>query len=500
VVPALLLLMLTELFAAGRRLAYNQTTAPAAYDSMRSATAHLLAEAGNEPYRFLSLSDILYDPGDLGDLQAMFQASLSQDAIYRLIVASKMKEVLAYNLPLHYRLFSVDGYDGGLLPTARYVTFEHLFLKPDEIWPDGRLRQQLKVIPSERLLSLLNVRYVMTDKMQDAWSDGIYYDLEHQVSLEALELSDLASFETTQLGVVTYLTGTADLPNGTPVAEIVVQALDQSTQTVTLRAGYETAEGVYGAGVAHERALVVHHWRENDRGNDYLATFDLKRTMRPRLIAFRSLLPHQGAAQVVLRGLSLIDARTHTSRSVSIIPSFPLVHSGDVKIYENLAVHPRAFIVHQARVVSSDSQALDLLSEPSFDPGREVLLAADPAGTVTGRSASQAGVQSSRAQVIRYDPEENLIGASLKTPGYLVLADAFYPGWRAEVDGTPVPILCADVYFRAIALDPGEHTIAFRYSPPSVTWGLRVGGAAWLAWALAVAAALRAGRVRQNHV
>jgi len=222
--------------------------------------------------------------------------------------------------------------------------------------------------------------------------------------------------------------------------------------------------------------------------------------MRLRLIAFRSLLPRQGAGRVVFRGLSLIDARTHTSRSVSIIPSFPLVHSGDVKIYENSAVHPRAFVVHQARVVSSDSHALDLLSEPSFDPGREVLLAADPAGTVTGQSASQAGVPSSRAQVIRYDPEQILIGASLETPGYLVLTDAFYPGWRAEVDGTPVPILRADVYFRAIALDPGEHTIAFRYSPPSVTWGLRVGGAAWLAWALAVAAALRAGRVRQNHV
>ena len=121
------LLLLVELFVCGRKLAYNLPTAPAAYDSMRSATAHLLAGDDDNPVRFLSLSDILYDPGDLPDLQTMFASDLSQDAIYDLIVAAKMKEVLAYNLPLRYRLFSVDGYDGGLLPTSRYAILERLF-------------------------------------------------------------------------------------------------------------------------------------------------------------------------------------------------------------------------------------------------------------------------------------------------------------------------------------------------------------------------------------
>jgi hypothetical protein len=495
------LLLLAELFAAGRRLAYNLPTAPAAYDSMRSATAHLLSDAGSEPFRFLSLSDILYDPGDLGDLQAMFRSSLSQDAISKLIVTSKMKEVLAYNLPLRYRLFSVDGYDGGLLPTARYVTFERLFLSPDEIWPDGRLRQQLKAIPPGRLLSLLNVKYVITDKLQDAWSDGVYYDLEHNVPLGELEITDLPSFEATQLGVVTYLTGTADLPNGTPVAQIVVQATDTTTLTATLRAGYETAEGLYDAGpVAHDRALIVHHWRDDERGNDYLAITDLNQPLRPGRIVIRSLLPREGAAQVVLRGLSLIDARTGTSRSLSIVPTFKLVHSGDVKVYQNLGTLPRAFVVHQARVTSSDSQALDSLRDPRFDPGQEVLLAPDSASSSSVQYSAQATAGPSEADIIRYDPERIDLQASLETPGYLILTDAFYPGWRAEVDGRPVPILRADVYFRAIALDSGEHTVAFQFAPPSVIWGFGLGSAAWLVWVLAVAATLQAGRKRRSRV
>ena len=70
--------------------------------------------------------NLLYDPGDLTDLQAMYGDDLPEEAVYDLIVATKMKEVLAYNLPLRYRLFSVDGYDGGLLPIKDYVTLERL--------------------------------------------------------------------------------------------------------------------------------------------------------------------------------------------------------------------------------------------------------------------------------------------------------------------------------------------------------------------------------------
>jgi hypothetical protein len=127
-----------------------------------------------------------------------------------------MKEVLAYNLPLRYRHFSVDGYDGGLLPLADYVNLERLFLEEDEIWPDGRLRQQLGSVPPASLLSLLNVKYVMTDKVQDVWIEDAFYDLEHTVAVTHWTLSDLP-FQTTHLGVVSHLQGAEGLRDGTPV-------------------------------------------------------------------------------------------------------------------------------------------------------------------------------------------------------------------------------------------------------------------------------------------
>ncbi len=475
------LLLVVELFLAGRRLAYNNPTAPAAFDSMRTAPAHLLADDSADPFRFLSMSDIRYDPGDLADLQAIYGPQLPEGAIYDLIVVTKMKEVLAFNLPLRYRLSSVDGYDGGLLPIKDYRTLERLFLAEDEIWPDGRLRQQLRRVPPARLLSLLNVKYVVTDKTQDVWIDGVFYDLEHTVPLGEVALTGLPAFETTHLGIVSYLTGTADLPDGTPVARVTVTGTEGAVLSVTLRAGEHTAEGLYGIRpAAHRQARVGHRWRDDDRGSDYVALLDLGQAVQPKTIAIHSLLPGE---KIHLRGMTLIDDRTGTSRTLSVDPAYRWVHSGDVKIYQNLAVLPRAFAVYQARVIPGDEQALALLRDPAFDPGREVILAEGEALAAEGERAT--------VEIVAYEPERVQLEARLDAPGYLVLTDAYYPGWTAEVDGQPAPIRRADLYFRAVALEAGEHQVTFRYRPASVRLGLGVGLAAWLVWGLALAVALR---------
>ena len=69
--------------------------------------------------------------------------------------------------------------------------------------------------------------------------------------------------------------------------------------------------------------------------------------------------------------------------------------------------------------------------------------------------------------------------------GYLVLSDAFAPGWSARVDGAPAPILRANGLFRAVRLVPGSHEVIMRYRPRSVFLGLGVslcGALVTLAW------------------
>ena len=65
--------------------------------------------------------------------------------------------------------------------------------------------------------------------------------------------------------------------------------------------------------------------------------------------------------------------------------------------------------------------------------------------------------------------------ATLASPGLLVLADTWYPGWSVRVDGRPAPLLRADHAFRAVALPAGEHRVEFHYQPTWLVPGVALG-------------------------
>ena len=468
----LALIVVGELFAASRGLAYNHPTAPEAYSSLRTAPAHLLSD-GQPTYRFLSISDLTYDPGDLGEIQQIFEDQLSPRAIYDYVVVTKLKEILAPNLPLVYQIPSVDGYDGGVLPLKRYVELQRLFLP--EPSPDGRLRERLKEMPSLRILSLLNVKYVITDKVDDVWVDDVYYDLGHEAVLgpemmmvSQVEVTELPDFAATSLGLISHLEGAGDLANGVPVAQVTVTDGLGAVQSRLLRAGIETAEGEYAVGgVQHDQARVCCHWRDDPKGNDYIARLEFGEALIPRQISIEYLA---SAGRLHLRGLSLVDDRTATFWPVVVSTEgrFQLVHSGDVKIYENLDNLPRAFVVHRARVLD-DEAAIVAMKDPSFRPEKEAILASGG-----HRVLSPHDDGGDEVEILSYEPERIVISANVAEEGYLVLTDAYYPGWRALADGLETPIYRADLLFRAVHLPAGQHRVEFVYDPLSFKLGAAI--------------------------
>jgi hypothetical protein len=94
-----------------------------------------------------------------------------------------------------------------------------------------------------------------------------------------------------------------------------------------------------------------------------------------------------------------------------------------------------------------------------------------------------------RVLAVRRDRERIEIVAEAEAPATLVVNDAWWPGWRAYIDGLEVSIVPADVLVRAVPFPAGRHTLEMRYQPPEVRYGLwlslaglaaTIGGSTWL--------------------
>jgi hypothetical protein len=448
-------IVVLELWGASTFLPVNRTTAPGALTRLRPSVTHLLAEAeatvGVPAARFLSISDIFFDPGDKRELEIILEPQLSQGAVYDYLIATKQKEVLIPNLPLYYRLFAMDGYDGGVLPLRSYVTLEQLYMPSEAVAIDGRLRENLKHVPHGRWLSLFNVRFVVTDKVGDAWFDDVFYDLQMGAVLERNETVAVGHVPPMSATAIGLVYASQDAPAGTLLAEVLVKMADGREWVLPLRMD----EGGGGARVARLS------WGE---------------VGTPVAVELRGA---KESGTVTVQGLSLIDERIDAFWSLVISDSghYRRVHSGDIKIYENLDVLPRAFFVPRAVTVPDDAAALALMQSSDFDPRSVVVLERESPVTALAGEAGSHNVGAG-ASVRVYEPERVVVDVSAPAAGWLFLSDAWYPDWQATVDGRPAPVEKADVLFRAVPVPAGEHVVEFVYRSSAFLCGAVISGAA----------------------
>ncbi|MBV7330473.1 YfhO family protein [Chloroflexi bacterium TSY] len=532
-------LVALELLVAARGLPHTYTTAPQAVYDVRTAPAHLLTDPVRTELdpaaagRFLSMSTITFDPGDMGDYHRILRAGsipqLDQTAFDELIIALKSQEILAPNLPLLWRVPAVDGFDGGVLPLQRYIQAMELFVSPEYLVQDGRLREQVKVIPQSHLLSLFNVQYVITDKVHDVWFEGIYYDRQlgawlgtHSAEsmLESIVVDVPLPFEATRLDLLGYVDGSQKtierLANeNVPVSAIqlwsrrrvsveqpvfnqisgsgeskTITDIVVSTETLTDeldtlnepyilfaggQSGAHLADGVLESILGKTSKVQVAYRDIEDGIQEYVVQIDLKRPILPAAIEIKQSTE---SLPLLIRAVTLVDERTgmFVPLTISDRGRFQLVHGGDVKIYENLDLLPRAYLAHEGIGVANQSAALAELQ-------RYLENLSDRAGDFAGSTGELAVVEgiasfvsqqkpTDKAQIVTYTPERIEIHTTTQDSALLVLSDTYYPGWRATIDGQTTPIYPTNLLFRGVIVPSGEHTVVFTYRPNGWWWGV----------------------------
>jgi hypothetical protein len=123
---------------------------------------------------------------------------------------------------------------------------------------------------------------------------------------------------------------------------------------------------------------------------------------------------------------------------------------------------PRAKLYATWQVSTNDTDTLQTLASPAFDPAQSVLIAAADLAAPTTTTNQNPG----RVEFKNYAPKRIVLEAKTEAPAVLLLNDRFAPHWQVRVDGKPETLLRCNYLMRGVYLTPGTHQVEFVYAPP----------------------------------
>jgi hypothetical protein len=143
---------------------------------------------------------------------------------------------------------------------------------------------------------------------------------------------------------------------------------------------------------------------------------------------------------------------------------------GSPKLFFNSHPGERAYLVHAWKQVPDWKSALQQMVQNHSEPTSVALLEAPSEGP------SPVAGDTSRDEAVIDAFHRNSIELHVRSsaPAILVVAEAWYPGWRATVNGVPAEVLPANVWMRAVRVPAGASRVELHYVEPSLARGAAI--------------------------
>lgn len=142
-----------------------------------------------------------------------------------------------------------------------------------------------------------------------------------------------------------------------------------------------------------------------------------------------------------------------------------------VTIYKNTSVMPRVTLYDKFKVVG-ENRLLDVIDSDI----RKVALLEKPL-----QLQKDSKPLSYKANITEYQQQRIKIKVKTNKESLLVLADTYYPGWKAFVNGTQQPIVPVNYMFRGVKIGPGAKEVIFIYDADVYRYSFSFFGFAMLA-------------------
>jgi hypothetical protein len=132
---------------------------------------------------------------------------------------------------------------------------------------------------------------------------------------------------------------------------------------------------------------------------------------------------------------------------------------GEITVYENDAVFPRAFFVVNTLIVDSKQKAINELFNLD-NPLRRIAIVEG----VKNRASFRPSWNIGKVDIKHYSSNKIVLDTYNSGSGFLMLTDSYYPTWKASIDGEETEIFLTDYNFKGIIVPEGKHIIEFTNS------------------------------------
>jgi hypothetical protein len=165
------------------------------------------------------------------------------------------------------------------------------------------------------------------------------------------------------------------------------------------------------------------------------------------------------------------------------LPGYRLLGSDQrVAVYVNDGVVPPAAIIPQVQVEPDSARRVELLWSPTFDPAKTAIVNQTILAIGQGGGTGTATLEGNGDDTLS-------IRVRTTGPALLSISRTYHPSWRAELDGTPVPVIQTNHALMGVAIPrAGEHRILLRYGPKIVQLAAGITAATWIIVLLVTAA------------
>jgi hypothetical protein len=164
--------------------------------------------------------------------------------------------------------------------------------------------------------------------------------------------------------------------------------------------------------------------------------------------------------------LDLLNLRYRVYHGTAPAGAGAWIEEDDYWVEQRASALPRPFVPKAVEVVADPKATLDRLARDDFDP-RAVAFVDVPVDLPETEHRGTARIENET-------PTRLTINLDMETPGLVVLADLWYAGWHATLNGQPTTILRANGFLRGVVVPAGQGTLEFHYAPATFLWGLAI--------------------------